>query len=270
MNNNPIGIFDSGVGGLSVLQQIRRRLPLENFIYVADSAFAPYGDKPELWVEQRCIDITRFLTDQQAKAIVLACNTATAAAVSRLRSLFDQPIVAMEPAIKPAAGLSRSRVVGILATAGTIASEKYSRLINRFQHDCRFISQPCPGLVEEIEQGQLNSAAIEILLQKYITPLLDQHADTLVLGCTHYPLIAEQIKSIAGRSVNVIDGNAAVAAELERQLLQHQLSNSSTSQGAPVEQFWSSGNPASASGIFTRLWNNTVQASRLPAELMQE
>ncbi len=264
MNNNPIGIFDSGVGGISVLKSIREQLPNESFIYVADSAHAPYGDKSDAFLEQRSIDITQFLINNGAKAIVVACNTATASAVSKLRCLFNRPIVAMEPAIKPATGLSKTGVVGILATAATISSEKYSKLVNRFEHKCRFISQPCPGLVEQIEQGELHGEPIETLLLEYITPLLAQGVDTLVLGCTHYPLVTRLIESIAGNHINVVDGNAAVAVELERQLQKHQLLASQLQQSAKHEQFWSSGNLERSHKIIMKLWHPQAMVKILP------
>src|SRR3989338_3866122 len=214
---NPIGVFDSGVGGLSVLREIRRELPGEDLLYVADSGYAPYGNKPAPLIEARSIAITEFLVSQRAKAIVVACNTATGAAIEMLRTRFPLPIVAMEPAVKPAAANTKSGVIGVLATRNTPASENFERLHARFGAEVEILVQACPGLVEQVEAGDLSSDQTRALIEQYILPLLERQAHTPVLGCTHYPFLAPLIREIAP-SVAIIDPSAAIARELRRRL----------------------------------------------------
>ncbi|MFC1748392.1 glutamate racemase [Pseudomonadota bacterium] len=217
-NNAPIGIFDSGVGGLSVLKEIRQRLPRENLIYLADSAFAPYGEKsPEVIIDRShyCSD---WLIGQGAKAVVVACNTATAAAVHSLRESLSVPVIAMEPAVKPAVSMSKQRRVGVLATSGTLLSEKFATLQRRHANGAEVITQPCPGLVEEIEKGDLDSPQLTQLLERYVGALVAQGVDVIVLGCTHYPLVRVQIDQLLPADVWLIDSGAAVAQRVELQL----------------------------------------------------
>ena len=176
-----IGVFDSGVGGLSVLRHIRQALPHELLIYVADSGHVPYGDKSAQYIEQRALAITRFLVQQGATAIVIACNTATAAAATTLRSQFTLPIVAMEPAVKPAVAATRSGVIGILATTGTLASARFAALLERYRGSAEIITQGCPGLVEQVERGDLDGPETRMLIERYTAPLLARGADTLIL-----------------------------------------------------------------------------------------
>src|SRR5450759_3216151 len=215
---NPIGVFDSGVGGLSVLREIRRELPGEDLLYVADSGHAPYGDKSTQMIEIRAIAIVEFLVSQHAKAIVVACNTATGAAVKTLRARFSIPIVAMEPAVKPAAAHTKSGVIGVLATSRTIASDNFAKLHDRFGGDVKILMQACPGLVERVEAGDLSGDKTRALIAQYVLPLLAQQADTIVLGCTHYPFLASLISEIAGPTVAIIDPSPAIARELRRRL----------------------------------------------------
>jgi glutamate racemase len=221
----PIGIFDSGVGGLSILRHVRAQLPDEHLVYVADSGFAPYGDKPEAVVAERSLTIARFLVEQGAKAIVVACNTATGAAVRLLReALPDLPIVGVEPGLKPAAAATRSGTVGVLATERTLASDKFLHLRDQIVESTgtRFLLQPCRGLVDQIELGELGSPAIVEMLRGYVTPLLDAGADTLVLGCTHYPLVQASIEHVirehGTRGVTLVDTGEAVARQVARLL----------------------------------------------------
>jgi glutamate racemase len=226
----PIGIFDSGVGGLSILRHIRAQLPHEQLLYVADSSFAPYGDKPEQLVAARSLSIADFLVARGAKALVVACNSATGAAIKALREHYpDMPIVGVEPGLKPAAAASQSGKVGVLATEMTLRGAKFLALREQVSAatGVQFLLQPCVGLVDQIELGDLGAPAIEALLTRYITPLLDDGADTLVLGCTHYPLVSATIERvIAARTtapVTLIDTGDAVARQLARLLAQANL-----------------------------------------------
>ena len=184
----PVGVFDSGVGGLSVLQAIRRELPYEHLLYAGDSGCAPYGDRSAEFIIGRAQTIASFLIDEGAKAVVVACNTATAAAVASLRARFTLPIVAIEPAVKPAAARTRSRIVGVLATTGTLASPNMEKLLASYGADVQFVIQPCPGLADLIEKGEVATEQTRNLVARYVRPIVDQGADILVLGCTHYPL----------------------------------------------------------------------------------
>jgi glutamate racemase len=223
--NAPIGIFDSGVGGMSVLRHIRAQLPHEHLLYFADSGFAPYGGKPEPVVAERSLAIAGFLIAQGAKALVVACNTATIAAIKLLREHYpDMPIVGVEPGLKPAAAASRSGVVGVMATERTLTGEKFLLLRDQISQasNARFLLQPCHGLVDQIELGELDTDATTALLARYIAPLLEQGADTLVLGCTHYPLVQASIERVIAQAstgdVTLIDTGEAVARQLARLL----------------------------------------------------
>ena len=221
----PVGIFDSGVGGLSVLRHIQAQLPHEHLLYLADTGFAPYGDKPEHIVVERVLAIGDFLLAQGAKALVVACNTATVAAVRELRERHPgMPIVGVEPGLKPAAALTRSGKVGVLATERTLRGAKFLQLRDQIHLDsgAEFLLQPCVGLADQIEFGELDSTATSAMLERFIMPLLTQGADTLVLGCTHYPLVRASIERLlrdAGRpDVALVDTGDAVARQLARLL----------------------------------------------------
>jgi glutamate racemase len=221
----PIGIFDSGVGGLSILRHVRALLPHEHLLYAADSGFAPYGGKPEAVVAERSLSVARFLSDQGAKAIVVACNTATGAAVKLLRErLPELPIVGVEPGLKPASAATRSGTVGVLATELTLASAKFLHLRDQIaaSSGARFLLQPCRGLVDQIELGDLGAPAIIEMLRGYVTPLLEAGADTLVLGCTHYPLVQASIERVIAEhgvaGVTLVDTGEAVARQVARLL----------------------------------------------------
>ena len=266
----PIGVFDSGVGGLSVLREIRAALPLENLHYVADSGYAPYGDRSAAFIEARTHAIADFLTDLNVKAMVVACNTATGVAVGALRERTSMPVVAIEPAIKPAVSLTRTKVIGVLATRQTTASPSVSRLVAEHGHDARVILQPCPGLVEQVEIGALLEPKTRALLESYIHPLLEKGADTLVLGCTHYPFLLTLIRDIVGPTVTVLDPAPAVAQQLKRRLTEHNLIRKNLSDDGPKESstgqthFWTSGDPAHAAATMTALWGAPIQVHALP------
>jgi len=223
LSDAPVGVFDSGLGGLSILRHIRAALPHEHLIYVADTGFAPYGDKSEQVVAERSLAVARFLIERGVKAIVVACNTATISAVKLMRTTFpDLPIVGVEPGLKPAAAATRSGKVGVLATERTLAGAKFLQLRDQITEatGAAFLLQPCRGLVDQIELG--DTEATRALLVRYVTPLLDEGADTLVLGCTHYPLvqaaIEDVIASTGARDITLVDTGEAVARQLVRLL----------------------------------------------------
>ncbi|HTD04741.1 glutamate racemase [Undibacterium sp.] len=222
----PVGVFDSGVGGLSVLQHIRRQLPHESLLYFADSDFAPYGDRPEAVIVQRSLAIAQFLLTQDIKALVVACNTATAAAIAAIRQAYPALIVVgVEPGLKPAIALSKTGIVGVLATSRTLQSQKFVALRDHLskEGEVRFLTQACVGLADQIEKGELQSPATALLLHRYIAPLIAGGADTLVLGCTHYPFVRPLIEQVIHQvkqaaDVSVIDTGEAVARQLARLL----------------------------------------------------
>ncbi len=260
-----IGVFDSGVGGLSVLQHIRQALPRERLIYVADSGHVPYGDKSPAFIEARSLAIAQFLVEQGAGAIVIACNTATAAAVTALRSRFPLPVIGMEPAVKPAAVATRSGVVGVLATVGTLESARFAALLERYGEEVEIVTQGCPGLVEQVEQGDMDSPRTRALIERYTAPLLARGADTLILGCTHYPFLAASIRRAVGEDVALVDTGAAVARHLQHRV-DAELPPGSGSEAS--EQFFTSGDPAEAARIMSILWGSEVAVLRLPQQYL--
>lgn len=261
-----IGVFDSGVGGLSVLRHIRQVLPNERLIYVADSGHVPYGDKPAPYIEQRSLALTRFLIEQGADAIVIACNTATAAAAATLRSQFNIPIVGMEPAVKPAVAATKSGVIGVLATVGTLASARFAALLERYAGEAEIITQGCPGLVEQVERGKLSGAKTRELIARYTTPLLARGADTLILGCTHYPFLVPLITEVVGPDIVLVDTGAAVARQLCSRI---HAELPSRKPGIAVDaQFWTSGDAGQASHIMSILWGEEIAVQRLPQDFL--
>jgi glutamate racemase len=258
--HHPIGVFDSGLGGLTVLREIRRLLPGEDLFYVADSAHAPYGDKSMAFIESRSIAITEFLLERGAKAIVVACNTATGAAAKLLRTRYSVPLIAMEPAVKPAVERTRSGVVAVLATRQTLASHNFSVLLGRLETDAEILLQPCPGLVERVEAGDLAGEGTRELLRGYLEPLIARGADTLVLGCTHYPLLTPLIQELAGPDVLVLDSGMGVARQVYRRLSEADLLAPEDRGGR--ERFWTSAHPARMHALMARLWAGEVELAR--------
>ena len=258
----PVGVLDSGVGGVSILREIRAILPLEDLLYVADSGHAPYGERSEAFIEARVTAIVEFLIAQAAKAVVVACNTATGVAVDTLRSRFQIPIVAIEPALKPAAAMTRTRRVGVLATHRTLESEKFARLRARYAADVEVMIQPCPGLAEQVERGDFDSGATRRLVEAYVQPLIEKGVDTLVLGCTHYPFLQPIIRDVAGNGVTIVDPGDAVARELKRQLERQGVTNEG---GAPGRvEFVTSGEPDAVRPVIEELWKEPVTVTFLP------
>ena len=214
---SPIGIFDSGVGGLSVLRDVRKQLPGAPVIFLADQAHVPYGPRPLDEVRSFAVEITRWLLAQGAVLIVVACNTASAAALYDLRQMFPEtPFVGMEPAVKPAAEVSRTRVVGVLATPATFQGALYASVVERFAQDVTILQDTCPGLVQQIEAGHLDTPKTRRILEAALSPMLEAGIDTVVLGCTHYPFVIPLIEKITGPGVRVIDPAPAVARQVVR------------------------------------------------------
>ena len=248
-----IGVFDSGVGGLSVLRAIRAALPAEDLVYVADSGHAPYGDKPEAHIIQRTLTVGNWLASSGVKAITVACNTATVVAIRHLREQTHIPVVAIEPAIKPAANTTRSGVVGVLATTQTLQSESVARLCLEHGEGKRILLQACPGWVEAVEQADLHSPQTEALLRQFVVPLMDQGVDTLVLGCTHYPFLRDTLQRIVGNDVVLIDPAVAVAAELTRRL------GNDRSMDEPhvgATRFFTTGDVSHVQQVVAHLWGD--------------
>ena len=255
MSEAPIGVFDSGVGGLSVLREINQLLPNESLLYVGDCGHIPYGEKSPEFIRERCAIIAEFFQREGAKALVLACNTATVAAVADLRQRYpDWPVVGMEPAVKPAAAATRSGVVGVLATTGTLQSAKFAALLDRFASTVQVITQPCPGLVELIETGDLSSETLRTMLRGYVEPLLAAGCDTIILGCTHYPFLKPLLSQMLPPSIVLIDTGAAVARQLQRLLDERRLLATGP---ARETQLWTSASPESLRNILHVLWNKS-------------
>ncbi len=265
----PVGVFDSGVGGLSVLREIRHRLPAETLYYVADSGHAPYGDKTPAYVQARAEYIIDWLAQQGCKAVVVACNTVTGLSIQPLRERFTWlPIVAIEPAVKPAAQQTDSGVVGVLATRNTVQSAGLARLIAQHAHGVKVLPQACPGWVERVERGELDGPDTEAAVAEQVRPLLHAGADTLVLGCTHYPFLRATIERVAGPGVKVLDPAAAVARELERRLQALHLTapkpQATDAPSAGTERFWTSGDLSQGQRVMQTLWQRPVTAHPLP------
>ena len=261
-SQQPIGIFDSGVGGLSVANAIVEYLPLESFCYYGDTAHVPYGPQPAAAVRTYSLQISRFLLDQGCKLIVVACNTATAAALPLLRQTWPEvPFVGMEPAVKPAARATRSGKVGVLATRGTFQSERYQLLMQQFGRQIEVLENPCQGLVERIEAGETEGPGMQNLLRSILHPMQARGADTFVLGCTHYPFVKPLIETIAGPQSTVIDPAPAVARQVGRLLSERGLLSSA--KGAP-DRFFASGSPDSLLRAGTHLLGRTLDVRRSP------
>src|SRR5215212_35315 len=229
---NPIGIFDSGVGGISVLRAIREQMPAESVIYFGDQGHIPYGLRTMEQIRSFSEAITRFLLEQGAKIIVVACNTASAAALKYLREKFPAvPFVGMEPAVKPAAEHTHTGKVGVLATPATFQGALYTSVVERFANGVELFQSTCPGLVQQIEMGNLEGEETRQILENALLPMLEKKIDTVVLGCTHYPFVIPMIQQIVGAGVRVIDPAPAVAKQIERLLEARDTRNRSGSKG---------------------------------------
>ncbi len=212
MDQPPLGIFDSGLGGLTVAGEILRLSPAERLIYIGDTAHVPYGPRSVTEVQQFSVGIAQFLVERRGcRAVIIACNTATSAAAETVRAAVSVPVIAMEPGVKPAVTATRSGIIGVLATVGTLTGERFSTLVRQYAKEDRVLTQPCPGWVEAVESGDFDSDTTRALVRQYVEPLLSQGADTFVLGCTHYPLLRPLIAEVAGPNVTILDTGEAVA-----------------------------------------------------------
>jgi len=209
-----IGVFDSGVGGLSVLRALRRAMPAAPLVYYADSAFAPYGEREAAYVDTRCRSIASVLVARGAKALLIACNTATAAAIESLREAWPElPIIGVEPGVKPAVALSKSRRVAVMATQRTLQSERFRRLVERYAAECEVIAHPCPGLAAAIEEGDVDDPSMHERVRDLCAPLRERGVDVVVLGCTHYPFVRHHVEAAMGGAVVIVDTAEAVARQ---------------------------------------------------------
>ena len=249
---NPIGVFDSGVGGLSVLRAMRELMPNESVIYFGDQGHVPYGPRSMEEIQKFSEGITRFLLEQNSKLIVVACNTASAAALKYLRGRFpDVSFVGMEPAVKPAAEITKTGKVGVLATPATFQGALYASVVERFGTGVEFFQHTCPGLVGQIEEGELESNATRAILEDALLPMLEKNIDTVVLGCTHYPFVIPLIERIVGGNVRVIDPAPSVARQVKR-LLEASGKINQTSESLRV-RFYTSADPDSMKSMLPLL-----------------
>jgi len=246
---DPIGVFDSGIGGVSVLRAIRELLPHEDLIYFGDSANLPYGEKSLEEIKKLSARVTEFLLEKKCKLIVIACNTASAAALKYLRAVHPEiTFLGMEPAVKPAAEQTQSGVVGVIATTATFQGELFASVVERFAQNVKVLNQPCPGLVQQIEAGRLDSADTEKMLRGWLEPMMEKNIDTLVLACTHYPFVTPLLKKILGEKVRIIDPAPFIAKQVRRVLEEKKLLNA---EGGKIIYYTSGDTETFARTLFT-------------------
>lgn len=262
MNSAAVGVFDSGLGGLSVVRAIVELMPAESLLYVADSAHCPYGPRSADYLRGRAMHISSYLQEQGVKAIVVACNSATVATIATLRANFTLPIVGIEPAIRPAAANTRSGVIGVLATAATLGSAHLAALIERHTEYHEVVTSACPGWVEAVEAGDLDSPATRALVASSVQPLLDAGADTLVLGCTHFPFLRPLIEAVAGPEIRILETGMPVARQLQRRLLGAGLA--APSGQAPRHRFLTSADPQAQAAFVRQYWPGVAEIAHLP------
>lgn len=261
-DQRPIGIFDSGIGGLSIMQCIKQQLPNEHLLYVADTLNAPYGEKSAEFIQQRVNEIAEWFMAKNTKAIVVACNTATVNAIDQLRQSISIPVIGVEPAIKPAASASQNKKVAILVTKATAENQRFRALVAQYRNNSDVYIQPCPGLVELIERDQKNSIDCKLMLKSYLQPLIEKGVDTIVLGCTHYPLVKELINEICGNSVEIMETALPVTEQLQRQLTLYRLLNNTEHLGSTT--FYSSKNCPAQQELFSHIWQQALSLHKFP------
>lgn len=251
---NPIGVFDSGVGGLSILKEVRLLLPQEDLLYYADSAYCPYGEKDPIFIKERTYKITDFLLSKGAKLIIVACNTASVSALEDLRDRYPEiDFVGVEPAIKQGVLHSKNHKVGVLATGVTLSGERFYSLLKRYAGETLIVTQPCHGLVERIEAGEIDEGGeTERIVRECTAPLVESRVDVIILGCTHYPFIRSLVEKVAGPEVKIIDTGAPVARQTYRVLQEQNLLTPWTRGGS--EYFYTSGDPQEVAPVICRLW----------------
>jgi glutamate racemase len=262
-NSQAIGVFDSGIGGLSIAKCIHQNLPHENIIYVADSQFAPYGNKSSANIIERVNKISDWLINQQVKAIVVACNTATVSAIDQLRLRVSIPIIGVEPAIKPAAIQSKTKKIALLVTQATAVNTRFLSLVNKHKNGAEIYIQPCAGLVELIEQGLYKSEQCRKKLKAFLMPLLQSNIDTLVLGCTHYPFVRQLIQDIIGDKITIMETAQPVTEQLARQLEIKGLLASH--QHISQQHFFSSEISQEQAQLMSVLFGKNIPLQQLPA-----
>ncbi len=255
-----IGIFDSGVGGLSVAREIRRQLPHEQLLYFADSAYCPYGGRPVEEIRARSLAIGGYLIEHGAKVLVVACNSASGAALEALRETYSLPVVGMEPAVKPAALTTRTGRIGVMATAATLAAERFDRLMENYARDVEVVAQPCPGLVELVEEGEFTGESVREALTRILEPLRQADVDAVVLGCTHYPFLQEEIARVLGPQVTLIDSAPAVARQTRRVLEERGML---APEGEGSIRVITSGDPEKVRPVASRLWGEPLQVEHV-------
>jgi glutamate racemase len=260
MSQHPIGIFDSGVGGLTVAREVCRALPSEAVLYVADTEHCPYGDKPLEEVRERALAIGRWLQAEGAKAVVVACNTASGAALEQLREELAIPVVGLEPAVKTGAAVTRNGKVGVMATSGTLRSERFARLLKNHAQGIEVRAQPCPGLADLIEDGHLDDPALHAMLERFAAPLVAAGVDTVVLGCTHYPFVREPIARALGPSVQLVDSAPAIARRVRQVLAER---GALASNGGGRFRLLTTAAPEEVQDVVHRLWSSPLAVERL-------
>ncbi|HVH12212.1 MAG TPA: glutamate racemase [Longimicrobium sp.] len=256
----PIGVFDSGVGGLSVAREIRRALPAEHLLYVADTAYVPYGDRAEDEVRARTLAIGEWIQAQGAKVLVVACNTATGAALEALRERLSIPVIGLEPALKPAVRETKVGRVGVMATRGTIGSARFQRLVDNYADGVQVVRDPCPGLADLVEDGLLAGPELEARMEAYVAPLREAGVDIVVLGCTHYVFVRDTIQQALGPDVRLLDSGEAIARRT-RQILAETAALERSGTGS--FRLRTTGDPAEVAPVVHRLWGEPAEVQRL-------
>ena len=255
-----LALFDSGVGGLSVAREIRRALPAEDLLYVADTAYCPYGDRPDAEVRERALAVGRYLEKRGGKLIVVACNTATGAALEDLRAAVSVPVVGLEPAVKIAARVTRAGRVGVMATTSTVRSERLARLIRDHAQGIEVLNVPCPGLADLVEEGNLDDGHLDGRLRDLTRPLREARVDAVVLGCTHYAFVAPALARVMGPGVELVDSAPAIARRVESLLRQ---AGRLATAGAGWMHVLTTGEPGRVRPVVERLWEGQVDVDRL-------